>query len=76
MKNPLKEAQKTRMMKKKKLIIQCNHVKPLIQTSYPRPRNDHLGLKLPYKKQKDSRSQMGHSEKVRSLKDSQVMQHV
>jgi hypothetical protein len=35
---------------KNKLIIRCNHVRPLIQALYPKPRNDQVGLKLPYKK--------------------------
>jgi hypothetical protein len=43
MKSLLKKArvfQKVGMKKKNNLIIQCNHVRPLIQTLYPKPRND------------------------------------
>jgi hypothetical protein len=72
----VEESKENQNAKRNNLIILCNHVRPLIQTSYLRPRNDQLGLKLPYKTQKDSRSQKEHSEKVRSLKDSQVMQHI
>jgi hypothetical protein len=68
MKNLLKKAQKTKMTKMNNLIILCNHVRPLIQTPYNRPRNDQLGLKLPYKTQKDSRSQKEHSEKSKKPK--------
>jgi hypothetical protein len=69
------EAQKTKMTKRNYLIILWSHVKTLIQISYLRPRKDQLGLKLPYKMQKDSRFQKEHSERVKDLKDSQVMQH-
>jgi hypothetical protein len=68
--------QKVRMKKKNNLIIRCNHVRPLIQKLYPKPRNDQLGLNLPYKKNKDSKLQVGPSEKVRSPRDSPTMQHV
>jgi hypothetical protein len=67
--------QKTRMKKMNNLIIRCNHVRLLIQTLYLIPRNDQLGMKLPYKKYKYSRPQVGPSEKVRSPKDSLAMQH-
>jgi hypothetical protein len=78
MKSLLKKAhvfQKIRMKKGNNLIIQCNHVILLIQKLYLRPRNDQLGLKLPYKKKKDSRPQLGPSKKVRSPKDSPAMQY-
>ena len=63
------------MMKMDNLIILWSHAKTLIQISYPRLRNDKLGLKLPYKMQKDSRFQKENLERVKDQKDSQVMQH-
>jgi hypothetical protein len=57
------------------LIILWSHVRTLIQISYQRLRNDHLGLKLHYKTQKESRFQKEHLGKVKDRKDSQVMQH-
>jgi hypothetical protein len=74
--DPIEESTENQNDEKEQLDHRCNHVRPLMQTPYLRPRNDQLGLKLPYKKQKDSRPQMGPSEKVRSPKDSQAMQHI
>jgi hypothetical protein len=65
-----------RMKKQNNLINRCNHVKLLNQSLYPKPRNVQLGLKLLYKKQKDSKPQVAPSEKEKSPKDSPAMQHV
>ena len=68
--------QKVKMKKHNNLIIRCNHVKLLNQTLYPKPRNVQLGLKLPYKKQKDSKPQVAPSEKAKGPRDSPSMQYV
>jgi hypothetical protein len=68
--------QKVRMNNQNKLIIQCNHENLLNQSLYPKLENVQLGLKLLYKKQKDSKLQVALSEKERSPKDSSATQHV
>jgi hypothetical protein len=68
--------QKVRMKKQNNLIIRCNHVKVLNHTLYPKPRNVQLGLKLPYKKKKDSNPQVTPLEKEKIPRDYPTMQHV
>jgi hypothetical protein len=71
----MKKTQKVKITKRINLIILWRYVRTLIQIIYQRTRNDHLGLKPPYKTQKESRFQKEHPGKLKDRKDSQVMQH-
>ena len=52
---PNEESTENENDEKDNLVILWNRVKTLIQISYLKPRNNQLGLKPPYKMQKDLR---------------------